>query len=99
KLPRLRLRGKLVDVQAHIARTGERNEPSLRMRHKEVSDSAAAARQETEALRWKTCLKQCLRENRADGRRLARRLNNHGVAGDQGSDCHAAKNRQREVPG
>ena len=75
----LRLGGELIDVQAHVARSGERNETRLRMRHQKIADRAAAAGQETERMRRKAGFEQRLGKHRRDRRCLARRLDNDGI--------------------
>ena len=61
--------------------------------------SAAAAGQQVEAARREAGLEQHLGELRGDGRRLARRLDDDRVAGDQRGHRHAQQDREREVPG
>ncbi len=60
----LRFGGEFVDVQSDIARSGERNEARLRMRHQQIADRPAASRQEAERRRREIRLRAAFRQIR-----------------------------------
>ena len=61
------------------------------------ADFAAAGDEDISVLRHARLMRQFDRAAR-DQRRLRRRLGDHGVAGDEGRDILAGKDRQREIP-
>src|SRR6185312_5253346 len=98
ELTLLRLRRQLVDTQADVARSSERDETSFWMRHQRVADGAARTGKQRKTLRRESGFEQRFGEFRGNGRRVARRLDDDSVACDQGSRGHAEKNGQREIP-
>ncbi len=94
----LGLRRARMDVQAHLLRSGEGDEPRLRMLDMALPKVAPAARTEVHHSARHPRLDQHLDELRGDGRRFARRLQHHGVAAHDRRRGHPRHDREREIP-
>ena len=88
----------LVDVQAHFLRAGERDVARLGMLDHGVAEAAAAAGAEVDHAVRQPGFFQDLEELRGDRRRVARGLQDHGVAADDGSQRHAGHDGAGKIP-
>ena len=93
------LRGRaLVDVQADFARSGEGDVAGLGMRHHGIAEAGAGAGTEIHHAFRHAALFQQLDKLRRDGRRIARRLQDHGVAADDRGQRHAGHDGAGKIP-
>ena len=99
ELARLLLRGGLVDVQANFARAGEGDVADLRMRHQRVAEAGAAAGTEVHHAFGHSAFFEQFDKLRGNRRRIARGLQDNGVAADDRSERHAGHDGAGEVPG
>ena len=86
ELARLLLRGALVDVQSDFARAGESDVANLRMRHQRIAEARAAAGAEVHDAFGHAAFFEQFDELRRNRRRIARRLQDDGVAADDRSE-------------
>ena len=91
-------RGALVDVQTDFARSGERDVARLRMRNDGVAETCAAAGAEVHHALGQAGFFEQLEELRGDRRRIARRLQDNGVAADDRGHRHPGHDGAGEIP-
>ena len=88
----------LVDVEANFARTGESDVAGLGMRHHRIAETRASARTEIHHAFRHAALFQQFDELGRDGGRIARRLQDDGVAAHDRSQRHAGHDRAGKIP-
>src|SRR5580658_3172887 len=98
ELAGLLLRGALVDVQSNLARAGERDVTDLGMRHQRVSERYPAAGTEVHHAFGHAAFFEQFDKLRRNCRRIARRLQDDGVAADDGSQRHAGHDGTGKIP-
>src|SRR3984957_10303097 len=87
-----------VDVQADFARASEGDEARLGMRHDGVSKAGSGARTEIHHALGHARFFEQLDELRGDGGRIARRLEDDGVATHDRYQRHASHDGARKIP-
>ena len=92
------LRRFLSDDAAHGCRSRERNRAHIRMLDHRRADFAAEAGDDVDHARGNAAIGQRLHEVQRRERRVLRRLDHRGVAGDQGREELPRRNRHGEVP-
>ena len=92
------LRRAHVDIESHVARAGEGDETRLGVLDQSVSERRAGAGTEVDHSGRQAGFFQSLEKLGRDGRRIAGRLEDHGVAAHHRRRSHAAHDRQREIP-
>src|SRR5207245_2557947 len=80
-------------------RRRERDDADIGVVDDGVTDLRTAARDEVDRARWETGLGHQLDQERRAPRRVAGRLEDDGVAGDERRYDLPARDRHREVPG
>ena len=91
-------RGDLVDVQADFARAGEGDVARLGMRDDRVAEARAGAGAEVDHALGHAGFFEQFDKLRGDGRRVARRLQDDGVAADDRGQRHAGHDGAGEIP-
>ena len=89
----------LVDVQSDFARSGERDVAGLRMRDHGIAEARSCAGAEVHYAFGHADFFEQLDEFGGNGRRIARRLQDDGVAADDRGDGHAGHDGAGEIPG
>ena len=91
-------RGDLVDVQADFARAGEGDVARLGMRDDGVAETRSGAGTEVDYALGHARFFEQFDKLRGDGGRIARRLQDDGVAADDRGQRHAGHDGAREIP-
>ena len=91
--------GALVNLEADGFGAGEGDEAGFRVLDDGVAERGAGAGTEVDHAVGKAGFFEDLDETGGDGGRVARRLEDDGVAGDDGGGGHAGHDGEREVPG
>ena len=90
--------GAMMNAEADVARSGEGDEARFRMLDDGVAKTCARARTEIHDARRHAGFFQNFHKFRGDGWRVARRLQNYGIAADGGGGRHAGHNCARKIP-
>ena len=87
-----------INVQSNFARAGEGDVARLGMRHNRVAETGARAGAKIYHAFGHAGLFEQINKLRRDGGRIARRLQNNGVAADDGRHRHARHDGARKIP-
>ena len=88
----------LIDVESDFARSCERNVARLGMSHDGVSKTSARTGAEIDHPLRHSGLFQKFDELRGDGRRVARRLQDHSIPANNRRQSHSRHDRARKIP-
>ena len=87
-----------MNVEADFLRSGEGDEARLWVLDDGVAEGRAGAGAEIDHAAGHACFFEHINKARGDGGRIAGRLQDDGVAGDDGSGRHAGHDGEGEIP-